>query len=72
MPARPGGFASINAACDEYYTVKLDALRLESWKTNLSRHIKAILDKAYKKRYYQESDLITARNQEQYRIWGSF
>lgn len=64
------GFASINAACDEYYTVKLDALRLESWKTNLSRHIKAILDKAYKKRYYQESDLITARNQEQYRIWG--
>ncbi|HCF50411.1 MAG TPA: fibronectin/fibrinogen-binding protein [Syntrophomonas sp.] len=63
-------FDSINTACDQYYTAKLDALRLESWKTNLSRHIKLILDKACKKRFYQEGDLTAARNQEQYKIWG--
>ncbi len=63
-------FDSINSACDYFYTAKLDALRLESWKTNLSRHIKLILDKAYKKRFYQEGDLKSARDQESYKTWG--
>ncbi len=63
-------FDSINSACDHFYTAKLNNLRLESWKTNLSRHIKLILDKAYKKRFYQESDLIQARGQENYKTWG--
>lgn len=63
-------FDSMNAACDRYFTAKLDALRLESWKTNLSRNIKLILDKAYKKRFFQEGDLDQARNQEKYKTWG--
>lgn len=63
-------FDSINTACDHYYTSKLDALRLDSWKTNLSRHIKGVLDKAYKKRFFQEGDLTQAHQQEQYKTWG--
>lgn len=63
-------FDSMNMACDNYFTAKLDALRLESWKTNLSRNIRLILDKAYKKRFFQEGDLDQACKQEKYKNWG--
>ncbi len=61
---------SFNTACDIFYTSKLDYLRLESMKTNLSRNIKVILDKAYKKQFFQTGDLSKAEENEQYRIWG--
>ncbi|KUG03827.1 fibronectin/fibrinogen-binding protein [hydrocarbon metagenome] len=63
-------FDSFNIACDTFYTSKLDYLRLESMKTNLSRNIKTILDKAYKKLFFQTGDLSNAEENEKYRIWG--
>ncbi len=63
-------FDSVNTACDIFYTSKLDYLRLESMKTNLSRNIKAILDKVYKKQFFQTGDLSKAEENEKYRIWG--
>ncbi len=61
---------SFNTACDTFFTSKLDYLRLESMKTNLSRNVKTILDKAYKKLFFQSGDLNKAEKSEQYRIWG--
>ncbi len=63
-------FPSFNQACDFYFTSKLDYLRLESLKTNLSRNIKAILDKVYKRQFFQSSDLSRAEENEKYRLWG--
>jgi predicted ribosome quality control (RQC) complex YloA/Tae2 family protein len=63
-------FSSFNQACDFYFTSKLDYLRVESMKTNLSRNIKAMLDKLYKKQFFQSSDLSRAQENEKYRLWG--
>lgn len=63
-------YPSFNQACDIYFTSKLDYLRLESLKTNLSRSIKAILDKVYKKQFFQSGDLSRAQENEKYRLWG--
>lgn len=62
--------ASMNEACDLYFSSKLAILRLESMKVNLSRNIKSTLDRAYKKKYFQEGDLEQARRQENYRTHG--
>lgn len=63
-------FDTMNQACDRFYTQKLDYLRLESWKTNLGRDIKTVLDKAYKKRFFQEGDIHQATEHEKFKTWG--
>jgi len=63
-------YDNVNEACDVFYTNKLDYMRLESMKVNLSRNIKTILNKAYKKRFYQEGDLAKAEENVKYRVWG--
>ncbi len=61
---------SFNDACDTFYTSKLNYLRLDSMKINLSRNIRVILDKAYKKQFFQTGDLNKAQENEKYRLWG--
>lgn len=63
-------YDSINEACDLFYSKKMESLRLESMKTSLSKNIKVLLDKAYKKRFYQEGDIKQAQENEKYRQWG--
>lgn len=63
-------YSSFNQACDTFYTTKLDYLRLESLKSNLSRNIKTLLDKVYKKQFFQSSDFHRAEENEKYRVWG--
>lgn len=63
-------YPSINEACDSFYTTLLEHARLDSTKANLSRQIRSILDKAYKKKMAQEGDLNSARDKEKYREWG--
>lgn len=63
-------FASINNACDNFYSQKLTILRLDSMKINLTRHMKFFLDKAYKKNFLQEGDLSKAHENEIYKVWG--
>ena len=74
-PVLPPGLISLhpltmNQACDSFYQAKMSELRLESLKTNLSRRIKTILDKAYKKHYAQAGDLNKAWENEKYKTWG--
>lgn len=61
---------SMNAACDSYFASKLQLIRLDSMKTNLSRKVREKLDKAYRKRDLQSSDLTKAEENEKYRLWG--
>jgi len=63
-------FSSANQAADHFYQVKMNQLRLESIQTNLSRTVKGWMEKAQKKRFSQESDLIKAREKEQLKTWG--
>ncbi len=63
-------FASMNAACDCYYEEKINKLKLETIRSNLSRNIKGFLEKAYKKKFLQEGDMLKARENEKYRLWG--
>lgn len=63
-------FASINEACNSYYKDKLDLVRLDSMKVNLTRNIRSYLDKAYRKVFLQEGDLKTAEENEKYKLWG--
>lgn len=63
-------FSSMNAACDCYYKDKINKLKLESARTNLSRNIKSLLDKSYKKKFLQEGDIHKAKENEKYRHWG--
>lgn len=63
-------YPSINAACDRFYQDKLKLIRLESMRSNLSRKLRAYLDKAYKKQFHQEGDRVKALENEKYRIWG--
>jgi len=63
-------FPSMNTACDEFHRHKLNQIKLESMQINLSRNIKEHLDRAYKKKFFQEGDLSRAHENEKYRIWG--
>lgn len=63
-------FASINLAADVFYQAKLSQIRLESMQNNLSRTIKTWIDKAQKKKFFQEGDLLKAREKEQLKTWG--
>ncbi|NMC27888.1 MAG: fibronectin/fibrinogen-binding protein [Syntrophomonadaceae bacterium] len=63
-------FASMNAACDHFFTQKLGQLRLESMQNNLVRTINEHLHKAYRKQFLQEGDLQEARENEKYKLWG--
>lgn len=63
-------FSSANQAADYFYQAKMSQLRLESMQTNLSRTIKGWIDKAQKKRFFQEGDLLKAREKEQLKTWG--
>jgi predicted ribosome quality control (RQC) complex YloA/Tae2 family protein len=63
-------FPSANQAADYFYQAKMSQLRLESMQTNLSRTIKGWIDKAQKKRFFQEGDLVKAREKEQLKTWG--
>lgn len=63
-------YPSINETCDSYYTELLNQARIESLKTSLSRKVRIILDKAYKKMMLQKSDFSSANDKEKYREWG--
>ncbi len=63
-------YPSMNDACDTYYLKKMSLIRLESMQGNLSRTIRVYLDKAYKKKFYQEGDLAKAQENEKYKNWG--
>ncbi len=63
-------FASMNEACDTFFTAKMGLLRLDLLKQNLLRKIKERLDKLYKKKFLQEGDLESALENEKYKVWG--
>jgi predicted ribosome quality control (RQC) complex YloA/Tae2 family protein len=71
----PTGIKSVvypvaNSGIDAYYQQRLDKIRLDSSKTNITRTIKSVLDKAYRKRFLQEGDKSKALENEKYRTWG--
>lgn len=63
-------FPTLNEAMDYFYSSQMAQVRLESVRTNLLRQLKTHLDKAYKKLYFQEGDLVQAKKGEVYRQWG--
>jgi predicted ribosome quality control (RQC) complex YloA/Tae2 family protein len=63
-------FPTMDEALDFFYARKMSQNRLESMRSNMLRNIKGHLDKAYKKLYFQESDLAQAQKSEIYRSWG--
>jgi len=62
--------ATMNQICNVFYHTKWQIMRLETLRSNYQRHVKDILDKANKKRFYQEGDLSNALKNEKYREWG--
>ena len=73
-PLPPGGkntvYHSANSGIDAYYQQRLDKIRMDSSKTNITRNIKSLLDKAYRKRFLQEGDKSKALENEKYKTWG--
>ena len=63
-------FPSANQAADHFYQAKMSQLRLESMQSNLIRTIKGWMDKAQRKRFFQEGDLLKAHEKEQLKTWG--
>ncbi len=63
-------YPSANTGVDDYYQQRLDKIRLDSSKTNITRTIKSQLDKAYRKRFLQEGDKSRALENEKYKTWG--
>lgn len=63
-------YPCMNEACDFFYSELLNQARLESIRSNLSRQVRIILDKAYKKKMAQEGDFNSAQDKEKYREWG--
>lgn len=61
---------TMNQVCDIFYSTKWQILHLESFRSNYQRRIKELLDKANKKRFFQEGDLANALKNEKYRVWG--
>lgn len=63
-------YPSANSGIDAYYQQRLDKIRLDSSKTNITRNIKVLLDKAYRKQFLQEGDKSRALENEKYKTWG--
>jgi len=63
-------YDSINMVMDHYYSQILAQTRLESLRSNISRNVKILLDKAYKKLFFQEGDLKQAQKSEILKIYG--
>lgn len=63
-------YSSVNYGVDSYYQQRLETIRLDSGKANLIRTIKSYLDRAYRKRFFQEGDLAKAHENEKYKVWG--
>ncbi|NLT19649.1 MAG: fibronectin/fibrinogen-binding protein [Syntrophomonadaceae bacterium] len=63
-------FDSINETCDQYYSAKMEKIRLDSMKTNLLKNINTQVEKSRKKKFYQEGDLAKAQENEKYKTWG--
>lgn len=63
-------FDSINKGLDKFYNEKLNLVKLEAKKDNLSRQIKTYLTKAHKKQFHLESDYAKANKNHIYRIKG--
>ena len=63
-------YPSANSGIDAYYQQRLDKIRLDSSKTNITRNIKVLLDKAYRKQFLQEGDKNRALENEKYKTWG--
>ncbi|MDD3853991.1 MAG: NFACT family protein, partial [Syntrophomonadaceae bacterium] len=63
-------FSSINETCDQYYSAKMEKIRLDSMKTNLLKRINTLAEKGRKKKFYQEGDLSKAQGNEKFKTWG--
>lgn len=63
-------YDSLNTAMDTFYTLRLTQTRLESLRANISRKVKTLLDKAYKKLFFQEGDLEQAQKSEILKVYG--
>jgi predicted ribosome quality control (RQC) complex YloA/Tae2 family protein len=63
-------YSSVNEALDTYYQKRLNTIRLDSFKANITRTIKSYLDRAYRKRFHQECDQTKANENEKYKLWG--
>ncbi len=61
---------SINEAMDHFYTLRLKQLQFVSLRSNISRNVNTLLEKAYKKLFFQEGDLSRAQKSEILRISG--
>ncbi|NLF45210.1 MAG: fibronectin/fibrinogen-binding protein [Syntrophomonadaceae bacterium] len=61
---------TMNETLDVFYHTKWQIMRLETFRSNYQRRVNDLLDKAHKKRFYQEGDLTRALKNDQYRIWG--
>jgi len=59
-----------NTAVDEYFSARLAATRLESFKVNINRNLTGYLNKLYRKRLAQEQDLAETQKKEHLRVWG--
>ncbi len=64
------GYESLNQAMDDFYKLRLAQVRLESLRANISRNVKTLLDKAYRKLFLQEGDLEQAKKGEIFKVYG--
>lgn len=64
------GYDSLNLAMDTFYKQRLAQVRLESLRSNISRNVKTLLDKAYRKLFFQEGDLEQAKKGEILKVYG--
>ncbi|NLW45286.1 MAG: fibronectin/fibrinogen-binding protein [Syntrophomonadaceae bacterium] len=75
IPVRPENknlvsYDSLNLAMDTFYNLKLAQIRFESLQANISRNVKTLLDKAYRKLFFQEGDLEQAKKGEILKVYG--
>ncbi|MGI6514046.1 MAG: fibronectin/fibrinogen-binding protein [Syntrophomonadaceae bacterium] len=75
IPVRPENknlvsYDSLNLAMDTFYNQRLAQIRFESLRANISRNVKTLLDKAYRKLFFQEGDLEQAQKSEILKVYG--
>lgn len=63
-------YPSMNEACEAYYGQRLSQMRLQSMQNSLTRKVNEHLNKAYRKKQFQEGDLNQAAEKEIYKTWG--
>jgi predicted ribosome quality control (RQC) complex YloA/Tae2 family protein len=63
-------YPSANIGIDTYYQQRLDKTRLDSSKTNITRTIKSMLNRVYRRQFHQEGDKHKALENEKYKTWG--